>query len=112
MPEYRLREGDQVAVYYRRTREEQSRPYELQVGDRILVESLTAGGGPLANQAGGDVIPKSDVGISRELVDSTGRHDRAAAGGSDPRDASDGRNRSATSSKRPTRSFIACRRSP
>jgi polysaccharide export outer membrane protein len=68
VPEYRLREADQVAVYYRRTREEQARPYELQVGDHILVESLTAGGGPLANRAGGDVIPKSDVGISRELV--------------------------------------------
>jgi polysaccharide export outer membrane protein len=68
VPDYRLREGDQVAVYYRRTREEQSRPYELQVGDRILVESLTAGGGAIANQPGGDTIPRSDVGISRELV--------------------------------------------
>jgi polysaccharide export outer membrane protein len=68
VPEYRLREGDQVAVYYRRTREEQSRPYEFQVGDRILVESLTAGGGPLASQTGGDMIPKSDAGISREVV--------------------------------------------
>lgn len=45
VPEYRLREGDVVAVYYRRTREELSRPYELEVGDRIRVESLTAGGG-------------------------------------------------------------------
>ncbi len=70
VPEYRLREGDQVAVYYRRTREEQSRPYELQVGDRILVESLTAGGGLVANQghAGTGPVPASEAGISRELV--------------------------------------------
>ena len=68
VPEYRLREGDQIAVYYRRTRDELSRPYELQVGDRILVESLTAGGGPVANQENGGAVPKSDIGISRELV--------------------------------------------
>ena len=68
VPEYRLREGDQVAIYYRRTRNEQSRPYELQVGDRILVESLTAGGGPIEGTHEGDVVPKSDLGISRELV--------------------------------------------
>lgn len=68
VPDYRLREGDQVAVYYRRTRAQQSRPYELQVGDRILIESLTAGGGAVASQPGGDAIPRSDVGISRELV--------------------------------------------
>ncbi len=42
VPEYRVREGDVVAVYYRRTREELSRPYEIQVGDRLRVESLTA----------------------------------------------------------------------
>jgi polysaccharide export outer membrane protein len=65
--EYRLREGDQVAVYYRRTRDEQSRPYELQVGDRILIESLTAGGGPVVGQSESGEIPRSDVGISREL---------------------------------------------
>lgn len=68
VPDYRLREGDQVAVYYRRTRAQQSRPYELQVGDRILIESLTAGGGAIANQPDGNTIPRSDVGISRELV--------------------------------------------
>lgn len=67
VPEYRLREGDQVAVYYRRTRDEQSRPYELQVGDRILIESLTAGGGPVVGQSESGEIPRSDVGISREL---------------------------------------------
>jgi polysaccharide export outer membrane protein len=67
VPEYRLRESDVVAVYYRRTREELSRPYELQVGDRLRVESLTAGnnaaapGGDTPAQAAGDDI-------SRELV--------------------------------------------
>jgi polysaccharide export outer membrane protein len=66
VPEYRLREGDVVAVYYRRTREELSRPYELQVGDRIRIESLTAG-----NTAGAQrtpEVPPADDGISRELV--------------------------------------------
>jgi polysaccharide export outer membrane protein len=67
VPEYRLRESDVVAVYYRRTREELSRPYELQVGDRIRVESLTAGtsaAGPTAE--GATQAPNDD--ISRELV--------------------------------------------
>src|SRR6185295_17403278 len=41
VPEYRIREGDVIAVYYRRTREEISRPYELQVGDRLRVELLS-----------------------------------------------------------------------
>ncbi|MEX2091776.1 MAG: polysaccharide biosynthesis/export family protein [Pirellulales bacterium] len=68
VPEYRLREGDQVAVYYRRTREELSRPYELQVGDRILVESLTAGGGPTTTQPSGGATVLSEGGIARELV--------------------------------------------
>lgn len=43
VPEYRLRVGDQLAVYYLRTREVLNKPYELQVGDAIRVESLTAG---------------------------------------------------------------------
>jgi polysaccharide export outer membrane protein len=67
VPEYRLRESDEIAVYYRRTREELSRPYELQVGDRIRVESLTAGtsaAGPTAE--GAAQAPNDD--ISRELV--------------------------------------------
>src|SRR5215210_4714010 len=51
VPEYRVREGDVIAVYYRRTREEISRPYELQVGDRIRVESLSSGRG-IAGNAG------------------------------------------------------------
>ncbi|HEX4415264.1 MAG TPA: polysaccharide biosynthesis/export family protein [Lacipirellulaceae bacterium] len=67
VPEYRIREGDLIAIYYRRTREELSRPYELQVGDRIRVESLTAGRGPSTSTAGGDAQPTDDS-ISRELV--------------------------------------------
>lgn len=67
--EYRLREGDQLAVFYRRTRQEISRPYELQVGDRILVESLTAGGAAaVASARGGEAAVTPDSGISRELV--------------------------------------------
>src|SRR6185312_5819419 len=69
VPEYRIREGDLIAVYYRRTREELSRPYELQVGDRIRVESLTAGRGTTSQTSpgGGDAQPTDDS-ISRELV--------------------------------------------
>lgn len=44
VPEYRLRVGDQLAIYYLRTREVLDQPYELQVGDEIRIESLTAGG--------------------------------------------------------------------
>ncbi len=68
VPEYRLREGDQIAVYYRRTRDEQSRPYELQVGDRIMVESLTATGGPTTTQPSGGATVLSEGGITRTLV--------------------------------------------
>jgi polysaccharide export outer membrane protein len=67
VPEYRLREGDVVAVYYRRTREELSRPYELQVGDRIRVESLTAGHTATTVPGATEVEPADDN-ISRELV--------------------------------------------
>lgn len=38
--EYRLRVGDQLAFIYRLTRVESQQPYELNVGDRIRVESL------------------------------------------------------------------------
>ncbi len=67
VPEYRVREGDVIAVYYRRTREEISRPYELQVGDRIRVESLTAGHGTTATPGVTEAEPADDN-ISRELV--------------------------------------------
>jgi polysaccharide export outer membrane protein len=68
VPEYRLREGDVLAVYYRRTREELSRPYELQVGDRIRIESLTAGNDVAVGTRGGEAPAASGDDISRELV--------------------------------------------
>jgi len=68
VPEYRVREGDVVAVYYRRTREEISRPYELQVGDRIRIESLTAGHGTNANAPGVTEGEPVDDHLSRELI--------------------------------------------
>jgi polysaccharide export outer membrane protein len=66
VPVYRLREGDVVAVYYRRTREELSRPYELEVGDRISVESLMASRDIEANTE--STAAPTNEGISRELV--------------------------------------------
>jgi len=56
-----------VAVYYRRTREELSRPYELEVGDRLRVESLTAGNNA-ASPAGDTPAEAAGDDISRELV--------------------------------------------
>jgi polysaccharide export outer membrane protein len=38
---YRLRVGDDLDLIYRLTRNETSEPYELNVGDRIRIESLT-----------------------------------------------------------------------
>jgi polysaccharide biosynthesis/export protein len=67
VPEYRVREGDVIAVYYRRTREEISRPYELQVGDRVRIESLSAGHGTAATPGVTEAEPADDN-ISRELV--------------------------------------------
>jgi polysaccharide export outer membrane protein len=42
VPEYRLRVDDQIAFVFRLTREATGVPYELQVGDSLRVESLTA----------------------------------------------------------------------
>lgn len=67
VPEYRIREGDVVAVYYRRTREEISRPYELQVGDRIRIESMTSGKGGGSGSTTSET-QATDDGITRELV--------------------------------------------
>src|SRR3954449_6875298 len=67
VPEYRIREGDVVAVYYRRTREELSRPYELQVGDRVRIESLTAGHTTTAVPGSSEAEPTDDN-LTRELV--------------------------------------------
>jgi polysaccharide export outer membrane protein len=64
VPEYRIREGDVVAVYYRRTREQLTRPYELQVGDRISVEALASGRGTTS----GTVGQMADDSIARELI--------------------------------------------
>ena len=40
-PEYRLRVDDQLELIYRLTREETTRPYRLNVGDQVRVESFT-----------------------------------------------------------------------
>jgi len=62
VPAYRIRVDDQIAFVFRLTREETSSPYELQVGDRIRVESLT-GDNPNANQQ----TPDNDN-VRRELI--------------------------------------------
>src|SRR3954463_3554470 len=67
VPEYRVREGDLIAVYYRRTRDELSRPYELQVGDRIRIESLAGRSPAPTSSAPTDSAPADDS-IARELV--------------------------------------------
>ncbi|HZZ71508.1 MAG TPA: polysaccharide biosynthesis/export family protein [Pirellulales bacterium] len=41
VPEYRLRVDDQLEFVYRLTREESNRPYEINVGDEVRVESFT-----------------------------------------------------------------------
>ena len=41
VPEYRLRAGDELEVLYRLTGVESAAPYELNVGDRIRIESMT-----------------------------------------------------------------------
>lgn len=62
VPEYRLRVDDQIAFVFRRTREENSRPYELQVGDTIRIESLAGDSqSPESNSS-------SDGNNSRDLI--------------------------------------------
>ncbi|QEG33999.1 polysaccharide biosynthesis/export family protein [Bythopirellula goksoeyrii] len=63
VPEYRIRVDDQIAFIFRLTRIETSHPYELEVGDRIRIESLTADSGGNATESG-----KSGDQIARELV--------------------------------------------
>lgn len=41
VPEYRLRVDDELEFIYRLTRQETMRPYQLNVGDQIRIESLT-----------------------------------------------------------------------
>jgi polysaccharide export outer membrane protein len=60
--EYRIRVDDQIAFVFRLTREETSTPYELQVGDKIRVESLTGDSSPAGSadrdSAAGDRIQR------------------------------------------------------
>jgi polysaccharide biosynthesis/export protein len=62
VPEYRIRVDDQIAFVFRLTREITSFPYELQVGDQIRVESLTAD----ATDAG--VAQGAEDNIRRDLI--------------------------------------------
>ncbi len=64
VPAYRLRVDDQIAFVFRLTRDETSRPYELQVGDQIRVESLT---GDTQSSSGDDAASENDN-IGRELI--------------------------------------------
>lgn len=59
VPEYRIRVDDQIAFVFRLTRDVMGSPYELQVGDLIRVESLTA------DSTTGDVAQDN---IRRDLV--------------------------------------------
>ncbi|QDT71367.1 polysaccharide biosynthesis/export family protein [Lacipirellula limnantheis] len=61
VPEYRIRVDDRIIFVFRLTREMTSFPYELQVGDKIRVESLTGD-----SAAGGIGGTQDDV--RRELV--------------------------------------------
>ncbi|MEM8865430.1 MAG: polysaccharide biosynthesis/export family protein [Planctomycetota bacterium] len=68
VPEYRLRVDDQLSVFYLRTREVQSRAYELQVGDQLRIESLTGGASLGAGTQPGGPNPSIDDGLNRDLV--------------------------------------------
>ena len=63
VPEYRIRVDDQIAFVFRLTREETAAPYELQVGDKVRVESLTGDSSPTNS----DRDAASGDRISREL---------------------------------------------
>lgn len=66
VPEYRLRVDDNLSMRYLRSREVLSRPYQLEVGDRVRVESLTAGSSPTANDSTPAGSSQDD--LSREVV--------------------------------------------
>jgi polysaccharide export outer membrane protein len=74
VPEYRIRVDDQIAFVFRLTREITSFPYELQVGDQIRVESLTADSSDSPTAEGGqdnirrDLIIQPDGTISLPLL--------------------------------------------
>jgi polysaccharide export outer membrane protein len=57
VPDYRIRVDDQIAFVFRLTREITSFPYELQVGDKIRIESLTAD----SNDAGAAQGAEDDI---------------------------------------------------
>ena len=62
MPEYRLRVDDQLEFVYRLTREESTRPYELNVGDEIRVESFSD------EKLNGNLIVQPDGTITLRLL--------------------------------------------
>ena len=62
VPEYRIRVDDEIAFVFRLTRDETAQPYELQVGDRIRVESLTGDN----TSASADSAEHDNIG--RELI--------------------------------------------
>jgi polysaccharide export outer membrane protein len=64
VPEYQLRVDDEIAFIFRLTREVTGFPYELQVGDRIRVESLTGDAAPAAANAAED----GSDNLAREVV--------------------------------------------
>jgi polysaccharide export outer membrane protein len=70
--EYRIRVDDQMAFVYRMTHEPSDRPYELQVGDKIRVESLTgdagAGGGEAQDNIRRELVVQPDGTISLPLL--------------------------------------------
>ncbi|NOY43346.1 MAG: sugar ABC transporter substrate-binding protein [Planctomycetes bacterium] len=74
VPEYRIRVDDQIAFVFRLTREETSKPYELQVGDKIRVESLTGDSSSANNDSaendklGRELIIQPDGTISLPLL--------------------------------------------
>lgn len=69
VPEYRLRVDDTLAIFFLRTREVLSRPYELEVGDRLRVESLSSGGGGGGgNSNNGALATDSGDRLNREVV--------------------------------------------
>jgi polysaccharide export outer membrane protein len=69
VPEYRLRVDDGLEVVYRLTREQSSSPYRLNVGDVIMVESLTD---PTMNrgdlQAGQGLVIQPDGTITLHML--------------------------------------------
>lgn len=66
VPEYRLRVDDSLTLRFMRSREVLSRPYQLEVGDRLRVESLTAG--VSASASAETAGATSQDSLSREVV--------------------------------------------